>query len=266
MLYAGRVRPSSRDRLLVVCGLLLSFAVGAPAAAVRPKKKAHAPTGPRRVAVLELSSLGVPEALRRNLEALLDNSMRTIKDVQLIPPLDLRIMLQAPKYADLAQCGGGPDCALRTARVAGAQVVVFGTVAAIGDSFNLNLRAMNVADGKEIGRQKADVAGSRDLLIPQIRLAAYNLIAPDQIRGSLLVDISIAGVAVSVDGHEAGVTPLPKAIDGLTPGDHHVVLKRPGYATFEQNLSIKAFETARLHVDLGGDVAAAKPALPPPAP
>src|SRR6478735_5893507 len=100
--------------------------------------------GPQRVALLELAALGLSEGLRKNLELLLSNSIRTMKGMLLIPPLDVQMILQSPKNSDLAVCGGGPECALRIGQAAGADVVVFGTLAAIGESFNVNLRALRV--------------------------------------------------------------------------------------------------------------------------
>ncbi|HET6345546.1 MAG TPA: PEGA domain-containing protein, partial [Myxococcota bacterium] len=179
------------------------------------------------------------------------NSIRTMKGMLLIPPLDVQMILQSPKNSDLAVCGGGPECALRIGQAAGADVVVFGTLAAIGESFNVNLRALRVRDGKDLGKQKADISGNRDLLIPEVRIASYRLLAPEQIRGALLVDVDVQGVSVLVDGVEAGVTPLKGPLEGLTPGAHTVLLKRPGFSPFQQSLLIKPFETTRLRLELG---------------
>ena len=218
-----------------------------------------------RVAVLGLSALGLPEDMRRNLELLLSNSIGTVRGLQLIPPLDVQMLLQAPKNADLALCGGGPDCAMRIGKVAGADVVVFGTCAAIGDSFSLNLRAIAVATGKEVGRQNVSVSGSRDQLIPEVRLAAYRLLAPSQLRGALLVDTDLDGVAISVDGKEAGVTPLPKPLDDLAPGEHTVLVRRLGYAPLAQKLTIKPFQTTRLQLQLQKAEPEPEPPAAPPA-
>ena len=199
--------------------------------------------------------------MRRNLELLLSNSIGTVRGLQLIPPLDVQMLLQAPKNADLALCGGGPECAQRIGKVAGADVVVFGTCASIGDSFSLNLRAIAVPTGKEIGRQNVSVSGSRDQLIPEVRLAAYRLLAPSQLRGALLVDTDLDGVAISIDGKECGVTPLPKPLDDLAPGEHTVLVRRLGYAPLEQKLVIKPFQTTRLQLQLQKS---AEPAAPAP--
>lgn len=203
-----------------------------------------------RVAVLELASLGLPEEMRRNLEILLNNSVRTMAGMQSISTLDVQMLLQNPKYTDLAACGGGPQCARRIGQAIGADVVVFGTLAGIGDSFSLNLRALIPATGQELGRQKVDVVGSRDVLIPAIRLAAFRLLAPEQVHGALMVDTNVDGVLIVVDGQSAGTTPLSKPIEHLSEGEHTVVVTREGYEPLTETLQIKPFETTRLRLQL----------------
>ena len=234
-----------------------------PNVAEASKKPAHAksePAGdasqdqshatPIRVAVLELASLGLPEEMRRNLQILLNNSIRTMDNIQPIGTLDVQMMLQGPKYAELNNCGGGPDCAARIGRAVGADVVVFGTLASIGDNFSLNLRAIVAATGQEQGRQKVEVSGSRDVLIPAIRLAAFRLLAPEQVHGALMVDTNVDGVMISIDGKKAGTTPLMRPIERLHEGEHVVVVTRDGYTTQTEKLTIRPFETTRLRLQL----------------
>jgi hypothetical protein len=207
-------------------------------------------SSPTHVAVLELASLGLPEEMRRNLQILLNNSIRTMDNIQTIGTLDVQMMLQGPKYAELNKCGGGPDCAARIGRAVGADVVVFGTLANIGDNFSLNLRAIVAASGQEVGRQKVEVSGSRDVLIPAIRLAAFRLLAPEQVHGALMIDTNVDGVMISIDGKNFGTTPLTRPIERLHEGEHVVVVTRDGYTTQTQNLTIRPFETTRLRLQL----------------
>jgi hypothetical protein len=82
-------------------------------------------------------------------------------------------------------------------------------------------------------------------------LATYKLLAPEKIRGALLIEIDVEGVEVEIDGKKIGVTPLTRPIEDLTPGAHLVVLKRPGYSEFQQEFSVNPFETAKLKLELG---------------
>ena len=270
-------------RFLTLCTLLLLGFISSPQAAKKrrsPKRQGQAktlrnqtrssaeknsavsnsePTRKQRIAVLRLGALGISSAVKNNLEMLLRNSINTIQGADIISAVDIEIALQDPKNRETASCGGGPGCAQKVARLVGADTVVFGNIGAIGEAYNLNLRALDTHSGKEIARQQIGVSGNRDLLIPEIRLAAYRLIAPDKITGSLLVQIDAEGVQVEIDGKIVGVTPLKSPIENIPPGQHVIVLKRPGYSEFQQEFSIRPFETARIKLDMKQ----AQPETPP---
>ena len=218
-------------------------AAAAAAAPADPNKKTS-------VAVLQLTSLGIASDEIGSLERYLRNSIGTIDTIELISPVDVQIALRKPKNKEAADCGGGPKCAVQIGALVQADVVVFGSVGAMGDAFSLNLRAMDVRSGKELARQRTSLSGTRHQLIPEMRLSAYRLIAPDRIRGSLLIEIDVEGVEVEIDGETVGVTPLKEPVKNLTPGAHVVVLKRPGYSQFQHEFEIRPFDTARLKLDL----------------
>jgi hypothetical protein len=230
--------------------------VAAPTAATPPAPAAGAPVPMTeatriKVLVLELSGLGIRADLVKNLEQYLRTSIATIEGFQVISPTDLQIALSDPKNKAVQSCGGGPDCAAQAGRLVGADLVVFGSITALGQAFSMNVRSLATKDGKEKARQQATLSGSRDLLIPETRLTAYRLIAPDKIRGWLIVEIDVAGVDVEVDGKPVGQTPLPKPVENLQPGDHVVVFKRPGYKPFQKEFTIKPFEPTRVKLTLG---------------
>ncbi len=56
---------------------------------------------------------------------------------------------------------------------------------------------------------------------------------------------------IEIDGAQVGVTPLLRPIEDLAPGAHVVTLKRPGFSEFQQEFTIKPFETAKLKLELG---------------
>lgn len=230
--------------------LLLLIAIPASAIGARgrgPGKQANV----TKVAVLEIGALGLSSAMRKNLELLLRNSITTIGGFKVIPPVDIQMALQEPKHKAVLKCGGGPTCAVKTGKLVLADKVVFGTITSLGQNFALNLRLMDVATGKEMAREQSTISGNRDLLIPELRLAAYRLVAPDRISGSLLIEIDVEGVEIEIDGAKVGVTPLSKPVEDLKPGSHVVVLKRPGFSEFQKEFTIKPFETAKLKLELG---------------
>lgn len=201
-----------------------------------------------KVAVLDLASLGIGNDIVASLQTYLRHSIATIETVDLISPVDIQIALRKDKT--VGECGGGPKCAVMVGKLVRADVVVFGSVGGVGDTFNLNLRALDVATGDEVARQQTSLSGTRHQLIPEMRLAAFGLIAPERITGSLMVEIDVEGVEVEIDGQVVGVTPLAAAIKNLKPGPHLVVLRRPGYSQFQQEFEIEPFGTARIKLDL----------------
>ncbi|MEO1483931.1 MAG: PEGA domain-containing protein [Myxococcota bacterium] len=220
--------------------LLTSVAVAAPRA--------------KKVVVSDLSGLGLDNRVIGAFARYLETSLKTIEGVTLISSIDVEFALQDPRNRDLADCGGGTRartvCAAKIGALVGANIVIYGTIGAIGESYSVNLRAVEVSSGRQLVKHTATIAGSRDRLIPEVRLAAFKLVAPDRIFGSLKIDTDVEGVLVEIDGKEVGTTPLADPIANLTPGSHVVVLRRPGFKEFQQEFRIKAFETAKLKLEL----------------
>ncbi len=75
------------------------------------------------------------------------------------------------------------------------------------------------------------------MLIPAIRLAAFRLLASEQVHVALKVDTNVGGVVISIDGKKAGTTPLTRPIERLHEREHTVVVISP-------------FETTRLRLQL----------------
>lgn len=203
-----------------------------------------------RVAVVEFTGLGLDPRVTEAFARYLSTSLGTIAEVSVVSAVDLEIALESPANRTVATCGGGPKCAAKVAKLVGADVAVFGTISSLGQNYSLNLRALDVQSGRALERHVATIAGSKDRLIPEVRLAAFKLIAPDKIRGSLHVDIAADGVVVEIDGKALGVTPLDNRVASLAPGRHVVVLKKSGYSEWQHEFDIKPFETARLKTEL----------------
>ena len=222
---------------------------------------------PLRIAVLGLDAFGVQPDLRRTIGQLLEHSLRTISGVRVLSSLDLQLALEGTPDAEVLACTAGAECARRLGQALAVDWVVFGTLGGLGDSFSVTLRALRLTApppprgrrplssptpvrllAREAARQKINLSGSRDQLIPEIRLAAFRLLAPEQIVGQLAVQLDLVGVHVWVDGSERGITPLPAALTGLAPGPHQVVLRHPGWPEVQRSLIVRPFETAWLRL------------------
>jgi hypothetical protein len=204
-----------------------------------------------KVALMRLSGLGLSEGVRRNLEALVLTHLRGLPHHVLVEPAVRDVALARPEYAALQRCDDGPPCQRRRGAVLEADVVVYGTIAALGNDYSLTLRALRVGDGVELGRQRATLSGNLDLLIPQMRVATYRLLAPEALWGSVMVDTAIAGIQVQIDGRRLPTTPWSAAVDHLTPGVHHVHFDGLSLAHGDIDVVVQPFETTQIQVELG---------------
>lgn len=84
-------------------------------------------------------------------------------------------------------------------------------------------------------------------LVPVMRATAP-LRQPPAATGSLLVESRPPGARVTIDGKEAGATPLTVA--SITPGRHTVLIAAPGWAPVTSTVDVKAGARARVAVTL----------------
>jgi hypothetical protein len=203
------------------------------------------------VVLWRLNGLGLSEGIRRNLEALVLSHLRQMPHKQVIEPDVLRQTLSQPAFARLERCNDGPACLRERGAAVDADIVVYGTISALGNDYSLNLRALNVADGQQLARQAATLSGNLDELIPQMRLVTYALLAPDAIWGSLMIDTALSGIEVQVDGVKQATTPWKAPLERLRPGRHVVRLDGFTSTHSEVVVEIAPFETSQVQVEVG---------------
>jgi PEGA domain len=63
------------------------------------------------------------------------------------------------------------------------------------------------------------------------------LVAIHSLVGSVTLSVNEAGATVSIDGHDAGTTPLAAAIK-LDLGKHNLTVKKDGFATYDKTLDV----------------------------
>lgn len=217
------------------------------AAAIAALATSQVPAGPSgdAVAVVRLAPLGTDPGKVSILTEVLSGEIAKLPGHRLVPPGDLAA---AVKAANAEACTGAPVCALSIGRSAGAAKVVTGVVSGFRGMLILNVRALRVADATELNRVEQQIPET-DALISAVRQAAYHLLRPDLWVGYLAVDTA-PGARVSVDGREAGVTPLPGPVP-LKPGaSHAVVVTKEGYRKFSHFVDIVFDETLRVKIDL----------------
>lgn len=249
-----------RPGLAALCAALLALP-GARPAVGQPTPPAPAPAPPpsldvvpeaaltKRIAVWRIDSLGLDAAL----VAQLDTLFRMELDRLAATPLPGRRELDKAVAGEpaLASCTGEDRCLAAIGKKLGVEVIVAGTVAAMGDSYILNIKAVDVASASQLRRIATEpLRGSPDELIEAIRVAAYRLLAPDQLHGAIVVLSDLVGAAVTIDDRRVGMTPLPAPITRLALGPHRLRVEAAGYEPFEDEVEVRFQKASRVTVRL----------------
>lgn len=255
--------------------LALAFAPAALAQAPTPPAAPGAPTTPdpslapqasvaQRIAVWRFDALGIEPELVVRLEAL----FRSEIDRLVSRPTTSRREIDRKIGGELAQCTGEERCLAAIGKRLEVDLVVSGSVGSLGDNYLLDIKVVEVAGARQLRRITTEpLRGTPDDLIDAVRVAAYRLLAPEQVHGSIAVLSDLVGAEVSVDGKRVGTTPLPTPVTRLSPGPHALRVVARGYAPFEESIEVRFQKTTRVEVRLVADASAPAPApqvvLPP---
>jgi hypothetical protein len=240
--------------------VVVAAVVGVGAAA--PRLGADEPPARARpsLALLRLDPLGLDGERALRLEALFRAELERLRGA----PLPARTTVEAALARDptLRGCTGEPPCLAALGRALGVAQVVTGNVGALGESYVVNLKLVDVARAVELRRVSETLAGSPDQLIDAVRVAAYRLVAPEALRGTLAVLCDVSGASVLVDGKPVGVTPLPAPVADLTVGRHELRLEAPGLSSAVTSVEVRFQKTTEVVMHLSGPLTPAQPVTP----
>jgi len=208
---------------------------------------AWAETAPRpALGFLRLEPLGLEAERALRLEALFRAELERLSGAPLPPRSTVEGVLV--RDAGLRGCTGEPVCLAAIGKRLGVAEVVAGNVGALGDSFVVNLKLVDVEHAAEVRRVSERLSGSPDQLIDAVRVAAYRLVAPEELRGTLAVLCDVRGADVMVDGKKLGRTPLPAAIAGVAVGTHELRLEADGFTTSVASVDVHFQKTSEVVV------------------
>lgn len=218
----------------------------------------------QKIAVWRFDALGIEAELVTRLEALFRSELDRLSAT----PLPSRREIDRKIASDLAACTGEDKCLAAIGKKLEVEVVVAGSVGALGNNYVLNIKVVDVATAKQLRRITTEpLHGTPDDLIDSVRVTAYRLLAPDQLHGSISILSDLIGGEVAVDKQRVGKTPLPAPIRKLSLGPHTVRVSAPGYAPFEETVEVRFQKTTRVEVRLVEDPSsgvAIRPAVAPP--
>jgi hypothetical protein len=182
----------------------------------------------QKLAVWRFDALGIAPELVARLETLFRMELDRL-DRQ---PMPTRRDIDRTITGDARECTGEDRCLAAIGKRLGVDVIVAGTVGQLGDNYVLTIKSVDVASARPLQPIKsAPLRGQPDELIEGVRVAAYRLLAPDQLHGAIQVQTDLIGAEVVLDGKPLGTTPLPRngVIGKLALGKHELSVTAPGY-------------------------------------
>lgn len=190
----------------------------------------------KKIAVWRFDALGIENEIVQRLETLFRMELDRLDKV----PQPTRRDIERAVTSAEQNCTGEEKCLTAIGKRIGVDYVVTGTVGSLGDNYVLNIKVVEVATAKSQRIQSDPLRGSPDELIEGVRVAAYRLLAPEQIHGSLQIQTDLVGAAVTLDGKSLGKTPLPNngVIAKLPLGTHRLRVEAKGYDPFESDVQV----------------------------
>jgi len=199
------------------------------------------------LAVFRIDPLGVEPAIVTRLDALLRIELNRLADAAL--PTKRAMERLVRRKPSLSKCTGDPSCLAEAGTLLGVKQIISGNVGGLGDSYVVNLKLVSVVDRREVRRVQETISGRPEQLIEAVRVAAYRLVAPERLRGTLEVLANVPGAAILIDGKQLGTTPLPPQ-RGLRVGRHTLRVTKSGYTDTVQQVVVPFQKTVQVVVKL----------------
>lgn len=203
----------------------------------------------QKIAVWRFDALGIEPELVVRLETLFRLELERLAK----KPMPSRREIDRAVTAEQRDCTGEDKCLGAIGRRLGVDVVVTGTVGAMGQNYVLTIKAVDAKSATSLRRIESEpLRGSPDELIDGVRVAAYRLLAPEQLHGSVQVQSDLVGATVQLDGKAIGKTPLPSlgVIAKQTLGKHKLRVEAAGYSPFEEDVEVRFQKVSQVVVRL----------------
>ncbi len=190
----------------------------------------------KKIAVWRFDALGIDAEIVQRLETLFRLELDRLDRVPLPSRKDIETKITPAEQ----NCTGEEKCLSAIGKRLGVDYVVTGTVGSLGDNFVLNIKAVEVTTGKSQKIQSPPLKGTPDELIEGVRVAAYSLLAPDQLHGAVQIQSDLVGASVTLDDKSLGKTPLPGngVVAKLPLGKHKLRVEAKGYDVFDKDIEV----------------------------
>jgi hypothetical protein len=222
---------------------VLAMLAGAPRAARAQPQPAPARAN---IGLFRVEPLGLDAERAARLEALFRLELERLAGV----PLPSRAQVERVTAGNpgLRGCTADPECLSEIGKKLGVKQMVSGNLGELGDSYVINLKLIDVESKSEVRKVSEPLRGSPDELIEAVRIAAYELVAPERFVGAMAILSDVGGGDVYLDGKRVGKTPLAQPITNLKVGKHGVRIARPGYTDFMTDAEVRFQKTTQVVV------------------
>lgn len=202
----------------------------------------------KRVAIWRIDPLGglSPEIVAR-LESLLTQEMGRLAG-DIVP--SIKSQQEQRRHRKLRQCEGADACLAAIGKALDSEIIVSGTLASLGEDYVVTLKAVDTATGKSIRRISETLSGEREQLIEAVRVAAYRLLRPEQLRGAIQVVVNIPGASIFLDGKRVGTSPLRSPLVDLDVREHNLRITHPDFVDFVRKVKVRFQKSSLVRVTL----------------
>ncbi|HEY0713529.1 MAG TPA: PEGA domain-containing protein, partial [Polyangia bacterium] len=248
-------------RSIASCAARVAFAALALVSTLALARPAEA--APRRVAVLRVEFNGGMAANNEDFLRLRLMEGLASADFQVFGGLPVSQLLK--QGSRLESCRQ-ESCYQEIARSLGVEYLVTGVVSVDRKNYEITLELISGRDGKTIDKYTepcqlcgiSEVGTKVSQLVQAVRRGADTAAAAAP--GRYAVESRPPGAKVTVDGKEAGITPL--AVE-LAAGAHRIAVEAPGYQSLERMVNTESGSNGLIAVDLtpagGGSLGEARP-------
>lgn len=249
------MREMARALASLVTGALvvaLALAIGASARAqdVTPAVELATPT-PEPIAVLLLPSGDVDASVADALTELLIAAVAQRGGATIVGKEEFQAQL-GQGDASTAECLESVTCLGRIGVALGVREVIAGTIGHHGTTWAFALNRIDLRSGVTQGRVFREVEGDLADVVRTLPESVDDLYIETIEPGRLVVRASVEGAEVSLDGAFIGtiVAGEPVRRDLLAPGEHEVVVRAHGHASYRRTIDIEAGTTFAVEAEL----------------
>jgi hypothetical protein len=214
---------------------------------------------PIRVVALPLGCEKSDARLGEELDGILREVAAQMPGVESIEKAKLDRALDGKVGGILRRCGKQIDCRLKVGMLLGAQLLVTGTVKAMGDGALVDLEFLDVGSGKVVGKVSRTLSGTRVRKAAVFEAILTEVLFPERLVGQLDIFLSPPGGSVFLDGQLRVKSAGPQLhLKDVPAGQHTLRIERQGHQDFYAIVQIPFQGTTKLNIKMRKSLSAGR--------